>query len=218
MVKLIIGGTGSGKTSLVNLIPRFYDVTSGSVRVDGRDVRSYDTVTLRNKIGVVMQKAVLFRGTIRDNLKWGNEAATDEEIYEALRTAQAEEIVRQKKDGLDEMIEQEGRNLSGGQKQRLSIARALVKKPEILILDDSASALDYATDAALRKALKEMPGDTTVFIVSQRASSLMHADTIIVLDDGRAVGMGTHEELLKSCEVYQEIYYSQFEKKAGQGE
>ena len=214
----IIGGTGSGKSSLVNLIPRFYDVTGGSVRVDGRDVRSYDTVTLRDKIGVVMQKAVLFRGTIRDNLKWGNEAATDEEIYEALRTAQAEEIVRQKKDGLDEMIEQEGRNLSGGQKQRLSIARALVKKPEILILDDSASALDYATDAALRKALKEMPGDTTVFIVSQRASSLMHADTIIVLDDGRAVGMGTHDELLKSCEVYQEIYYSQFEKKAGQGE
>ena len=214
----IIGGTGSGKSSLVNLIPRFYDVTSGSVRVDGRDVRSYDTVTLRDKIGVVMQKAVLFRGTIRDNLKWGNEAATDEEIYEALRTAQAEEIVRQKKDGLDEMIEQEGRNLSGGQKQRLSIARALVKKPEILILDDSASALDYATDAALRKALKEMPGDTTVFIVSQRASSLMHADMIIVLDDGRAVGMGTHDELLKSCEVYQEIYYSQFEKKAGQGE
>ena len=214
----IIGGTGSGKSSLVNLIPRFYDVTSGSVRVDGRDVRSYDTVALRDKIGVVMQKAVLFRGTIRDNLKWGNEAATDEEIYEALRTAQAEEIVRQKKDGLDEMIEQEGRNLSGGQKQRLSIARALVKKPEILILDDSASALDYATDAALRKALKEMPGDTTVFIVSQRASSLMHADTIIVLDDGRAVGMGTHDELLKSCEVYQEIYYSQFEKKAGQGE
>ena len=214
----IIGGTGSGKSSLVNLIPRFYDVTSGSVRVDGRDVRSYDTVTLRNKIGVVMQKAVLFQGTIRDNLKWGNEAATDEEIYEALRTAQAEEIVRQKKDGLDEMIEQEGRNLSGGQKQRLSIARALVRKPEILILDDSASALDYATDAALRKALKEMPGDTTVFIVSQRASSLMHADMIIVLDDGRAVGMGTHEELLKSCEVYQEIYYSQFEKKAGQGE
>ena len=214
----IIGGTGSGKSSLVNLIPRFYDVTSGSVRVDGRDVRSYDTVTLRNKIGVVMQKAVLFQGTIRDNLKWGNEAATDEEIYEALRTAQAEEIVRQKKDGLDEMIEQEGRNLSGGQKQRLSIARALVRKPEILILDDSASALDYATDAALRRALKEMPGDTTVFIVSQRASSLMHADMIIVLDDGRAVGMGTHEELLKSCEVYQEIYYSQFEKKAGQGE
>ena len=214
----IIGGTGSGKSSLVNLIPRFYDVTDGSVRVDGRDVRSYDTVTLRDKIGIVMQKAVLFQGTIRDNLKWGNEAATDEEIYEALRTAQAEEIVRQKKDGLDEMIEQEGRNLSGGQKQRLSIARALVKKPEILILDDSASALDYATDAALRKALKEMPGDTTVFIVSQRASSLMHADMIIVLDDGRAVGMGTHEELLKSCEVYREIYYSQFEKKAGQGE
>ena len=214
----IIGGTGSGKSSLVNLIPRFYDVTSGSVRVDGRDVRSYDTVTLRDKIGVVMQKAVLFQGTIRENLKWGKEDATDEEIYEALRIAQAEEIVRQKKDGLDEKIEQEGRNLSGGQKQRLSIARALVKKPEILILDDSASALDYATDAALRKSLKEMPGDTTVFIVSQRASSLMHADMIIVLDDGRAVGMGTHDELLENCSVYREIYYSQFEKKAGQGE
>lgn len=209
----VIGGTGSGKSSLVNLIPRFYDVTSGHVLVDGRDVRTYDPASLRDKVGIVMQKAVLFHGSIRDNLKWGNENATDEELYEALRIAQAEEIVRNKENGLDEMIEQEGRNLSGGQKQRLSIARALVKKPEILILDDSASALDYATDAALRKALKNMPGDTTVFIVSQRASSLMHADTIIVLDDGNAVGIGTHEALLKSCSVYQEIYYSQFEKR-----
>lgn len=207
----VIGGTGSGKSSLVNLIPRFYDAEKGSVKVDGRDVREYDLTELRDKIGVVMQKAVLFKGTIRDNLKWGNENASDEELWEALRTAQAEEFVLQKKDKLDEKIEQEGRNLSGGQKQRISIARALVKKPEILILDDSASALDYATDAALRKSLKEMPGETTVFIVSQRASSLMHADTIIVLDDGNVAGMGTHEELLENCDVYQEIYYSQFE-------
>ena len=208
----VIGGTGSGKSSLVNLIPRFYDVESGSVKVDGKDVREYDLSVLRDKIGIVMQKAVLFQGTVRDNLKWGNENARDEELWEALRTAQAEEFVLQKKDGLDEMIEQEGRNLSGGQKQRLSIARALVKKPEILILDDSASALDYATDAELRRSLKQMPGETTVFIVSQRASSLMHADTIIVLDDGNVAGMGRHEELLKNCEVYQEIYYSQFER------
>ena len=208
----VIGGTGSGKSSLVNLIPRFYDVEKGSVKVDGVDVREYDLTALRDKIGVVMQKAVLFHGTIRENLKWGNENASDEELWEALRTAQAKEFVLQKKNQLNEMIEQEGRNLSGGQKQRLSIARALVKKPEILILDDSASALDYATDAALRKSLKEMPGETTVFIVSQRASSLMHADTIIVLDDGNVAGMGTHEELLKNCEVYQEIYYSQFER------
>lgn len=208
----VIGGTGSGKSSLVNLIPRFYDAEKGSVKVDGVDVKEYDLTALRDKIGVVMQKAVLFHGTIRENLKWGNENASDEELWEALRTAQAKEFVLQKKDQLDEMIEQEGRNLSGGQRQRLSIARALVKKPEILILDDSASALDYATDAALRKSLKEMPGETTVFIVSQRASSLMHADTIIVLDDGNVAGMGTHEELLKNCEVYQEIYYSQFER------
>ena len=207
----VIGGTGSGKSSLVNLIPRFYDVEKGSVKVDEKDVREYSLEELRNKIGMVMQKAVLFHGTIRDNLKWGNEEASDEELWEALKTAQAEEFVLKKEKKLDEMIEQEGRNLSGGQKQRLSIARALVKKPEILILDDSASALDYATDAALRKALKEMPGETTVFIVSQRASSLMHADTIIVLDDGNIAGMGKHEELLKNCEVYQEIYYSQFE-------
>ena len=208
----VIGGTGSGKSSLVQLIPRFYDVEGGCVKVDGRDVRNYELTELRDKIGIVMQKAVLFQGTIRDNLKWGKEDADDEELWEALRVAQAEEFVLQKKDKLDEMIEQEGRNLSGGQKQRLSIARALVKKPEILILDDSASALDYATDAALRKSLKGMPGETTVFIVSQRASSLMHADMIIVLEDGHVAGMGTHQELLASCQVYQEIYYSQFEQ------
>lgn len=206
----IIGGTGSGKSSLVNLIPRFYDVTAGAVKIDGKDVRDYNLTELRDKIGVVMQKAVLFKGTIRENLLWGNENATEEELWEALSIAQAKEFVEKKENMLDEMITQEGRNLSGGQKQRLSIARALVKKPEILILDDSASALDYATDAALRKALKEMPGDTTVFIVAQRASSLMHADKIIVLDDGEAQEIGTHEELLKNCEVYQEIYYSQF--------
>lgn len=209
----IIGGTGSGKTSLVHLIPRFYDVEQGSVRVDGKDVRDYDLTALRDKIGIVMQKAVLFKGTIRDNLRWGNEDADDEELWQALETAQAKEFVLQKDGGLDALIEQEGRNLSGGQKQRLSIARALVKKPEILILDDSASALDYATDAKLRKALKEMGGDTTVFIVSQRASSLMHADQIIVLDDGLIAGTGTHEQLLESCEIYQEIYYSQYEKR-----
>ncbi len=208
----VIGGTGSGKTTLGNLIPRFYDVEKGSVKVDGRDVREYSLSELRDKIGIVMQKAVLFKGTIRDNLLWGNENADDGELWDALRTAQAEEFVLQKKDGLDERIEQEGRNLSGGQKQRLSIARALVKKPEILILDDSASALDYATDAALRKSIREMPGETTVFIVSQRASSLLHADLIIVLDDGEVAGMGTHKELLENCEVYQEIYYSQFER------
>ncbi len=208
----VIGGTGSGKTSLVHLIPRFYDASEGSVRVDGVDVKDYDTVILRDKIGIVMQKAVLFKGTIRDNLLWGNDKASDEELWQALRIAQAEEFVIQKDGKLDAPIEQEGRNLSGGQKQRLSIARALVRKPEILILDDSASALDYATDAKLRKALKEMPGDTTVFIVSQRASSLMHADRIIVLDDGVVAGIGTHEQLLESCETYQEIYYSQFEK------
>ncbi len=213
----VIGGTGSGKSSLVHLIPRFYDVEKGSVKVDGQDVREIPLEVLRGKIGIVMQKAVLFQGTIRENLLWGNENATDEELWEALRTAQAEEFVLQKEKGLDEKIEQEGRNLSGGQKQRLSIARALVKKPEILILDDSASALDYATDAALRKSIKSMPGETTVFIVSQRASSLLHADQIIVLDDGEAAGMGTHDELLAGCQVYQEIYYSQFEKKQESG-
>lgn len=208
----IIGGTGSGKTSLVHLIPRFYDVEQGSVKVDGKDVRNYEPAALREKIGIVMQKAVLFKGTIRENLCWGNEEADDEALWQALETAQAKEFVLEKDGGLDAFIEQEGRNLSGGQKQRLSIARALVKKPEILILDDSASALDYATDAKLRKALKEMAGDTTVFIVSQRASSLMHADQIIVLDDGLIVGTGTHEQLLENCEIYQEIYYSQYER------
>ncbi len=180
--------------------------------MDGRDVRDYELPELRNKIGIVMQKAVLFKGTIRDNLLWGNEKASDEELWQALALAQAKEFVEQKDEKLDAFVEQEGRNLSGGQKQRLAIARALVKKPEILILDDSASALDYATDAKLRKALKDMEGDTTVFIVSQRASSLMHADKIIVLDDGAAAGMGTHRQLLESCEIYQEIYYSQYQK------
>ena len=213
----VIGGTGSGKTSLVHLIPRFYDVETGCVRVDGVDVRDYDLVSLRDKIGIVMQKAVLFQGTFRENLLWGNESASDEELWQALRISQAEEFVLQKEGGLDARIEQEGRNLSGGQKQRLSIARALVKKPEILILDDSASALDYATDAKLRKAIKEMPGETTVFIVSQRASSLMHADLIIVLDDGCVAAMGKHEQLLESCQVYQEIYYSQFENHSQSG-
>jgi len=211
----IIGGTGSGKSSLVHMIPRFYDATEGVVRVDGRDVKEYGMEELRQKIGMVLQKAVLFRGTIRENLLWGNGAATDEELWEALRVAQAKEFVEAKEGGLDAPVAQEGRNLSGGQRQRLTIARALVARPEILILDDSASALDYATDAALRKALKELPEDTTVFIVSQRASSLMHADQIIVLEDGEMAGCGTHEELLVDCEVYQEIYYSQFERKEG---
>ena len=205
----IVGPSGGGKTTLCNLIPRFYDATKGVVRVNGRDVRSYGMEELREKIGMVLQKAVLFSGTIRDNLLWGKGDATDEEIWEALRLAQAKEFVEAKEGGLDAPVAQEGRNLSGGQRQRLTIARALVAKPEILILDDSASALDYATDAALRKALKELSGETTVFIVSQRASSIMHADQIIVLEDGEIAGCGTHEELLADCEVYQEIYYSQ---------
>ena len=212
----VIGGTGSGKSTLVNLIPRFYDVTRGRVLVDGIDVRDMEPEKLRSKIGMVLQKAVLFRGTIRENLFWGNEGADDEEIWKALETAQAKEFVEQKEDGLDTMIEQEGRNLSGGQRQRLSIARALVRKPEILILDDSSSALDYATDLKLRQAIKALPGDMTVFIVSQRASSLMHADQILVLDDGDVVGLGTHEELLKNCETYREIYDTQVEKKTEQ--
>lgn len=214
----VIGGTGSGKSTLVNLIPRFYDVTRGRVLVDGIDVRDMQPEKLRSRIGMVLQKAVLFRGTIRENLFWGNEGATDEEIWQALETAQAKEFVEQKEDGLDTMIEQEGRNLSGGQRQRLSIARALVRKPEILILDDSSSALDYATDLKLRQAIKALPGDMTVFIVSQRASSLTHADQIIVLDDGDVAGLGTHEELLKTCATYQEIYYTQVEKKPEQQE
>mgnify|MGYP001050368591 CR=1 FL=1 len=208
----IIGGTGSGKSSVVNMIPRFYDASAGSVLVDGRDVRDYSVRELRQKIGVVLQKAVLFQGTIRDNLKWGKEDASDDELWEALTLSQAAEFVREKDGQLDAKIEQGGKNLSGGQKQRLTIARALVKKPEILILDDSASALDYATDAKLRSAIKGMDGNTTVFIVSQRTASIMHADLILVLDDGRLAGIGTHEQLLAECGVYREIYESQFKK------
>lgn len=210
----VIGGTGSGKSSLVHLIPRFYDATAGTVRVDGQDVKSCGMEELRGKIGVVLQKAVLFRGTIRENLLWGNGDATDKELWEALDAAQAREFVEAKEGGLDAAVAQEGRNFSGGQRQRLTIARALVGKPEILILDDSASALDYATDAALRKALKTLPWEATVFIVSQRASSIIHADQIIVLEDGEMAGCGTHEELLAGCGVYQEIYYSQFAKQS----
>lgn len=206
----VIGGTGSGKSSLVNLIPRFYDCTKGTVRIDGRDVKAYGMEELRGKVGIVLQRAVLFRGTIRENLLWGRKDASDEELWEALSRAQAKEFVEAKEGGLDAPVAQEGRNLSGGQRQRLTIARALVGRPKILILDDSASALDYATEAALRTAIKELPGDTTVFIVSQRASSIRHADQIIVLEDGEMAGLGTHEELLAGCEVYQEIYYSQF--------
>ena len=208
----IIGGTGSGKSSVVNMIPRFYDASAGSVTVDGKDVRDYSVRELREKIGVVLQKAVLFQGTIRDNLKWGKEDASDEELWEALTLSQAADFVKEKDGQLDAKIEQGGKNLSGGQRQRLTIARALVKKPEILILDDSASALDYATDAKLRSAIKGMDGNATVFIVSQRTASIMHADRILVLDDGRLAGMGTHEELLAQCEVYREIYESQFKK------
>lgn len=208
----VIGGTGSGKSSLVNLIPRFYDCTKGTVRIDGRDVKTYGMEELRGKVGIVLQRAVLFRGTIRENLLWGRKDASDEELWEALSRAQAKEFVEAKEGGLDAPVAQEGRNLSGGQRQRLTIARALVGRPKILILDDSASALDYATEAALRTAIKELPGETTVFIVSQRASSIRHADQIIVLEDGEMAGLGTHEELLAGCEVYQEIYYSQFEK------
>lgn len=208
----IIGGTGSGKTSLVHMIPRFYDVASGSVLVDGTYTREYDVNALRDKIGIVMQKAVLFKGTIRDNIKWGKPDATDEEINEAIATAQASEVVAGKEGGLDYELEQGGKNLSGGQRQRMTIARALVKKPEILILDDSASALDFATDAALRTAIREMKNAPTTFIVSQRAASVMYADKIIVLDDGRIAGMGTHDELLDSCDIYSETYYSQFPK------
>lgn len=211
----IIGGTGSGKSSVVNLIPRFYDVTSGFIKVDGKDVKDYPLEELRGKIGTVLQKAVLFHGTIRENLKCGNPDATEEDLNRAITVAQAKEFVDNKEGRLDFEIEQGGKNLSGGQRQRLTIARAVVKKPEILILDDSASALDFATDAALRKAIREMEGETTVFIVSQRAASIQHADRIVVLDDGKIVGLGTSEELLESCEVYQEIYNSQFKKQEG---
>lgn len=208
----IIGGTGSGKSSLVSLIPRFYDVREGCVKVDGTDVRDYDLQQLRGKVGIVLQKAVLFAGTIRENLLWGNENATEEELKEAIHAAQADEVVFDGKGGLDAVVEQEGRNFSGGQKQRLTIARALVRHPEILILDDSASALDFATDAKLRKAIRELSGEMTVFIVSQRASTIQYADQILVLDDGEIAGCGTHEELLEHCSVYQETYYSQFPK------
>ena len=204
----IIGGTGSGKSSIVNLIPRFYDVTKGEVRIGGVNVKDYELDVLREKVGIVPQKAVLFKGTIRENICWGKEDATEEEIWQALRTAQAEDFVKEK--GLDFVVEQGGRNLSGGQRQRLTIARALVKIPDILIMDDSASALDFATDAKLRGAISAMPGHMTVFIVSQRAASMMNADKIIVLDDGDIAGIGTHTELLSNCEIYREIYESQF--------
>lgn len=208
----IIGGTGCGKSSIVNLIPRFYDATGGEVKVNGVNVKDQPVEKLRDIVGMVMQKAVLFKGTIRDNMKWGNENATDAEIYDVLDISQSREFVEQKPDKLDEMIEQGGKNLSGGQKQRLTIARALVKKPQILILDDSASALDFATDAKLRKAIASMEGKMTVFIVSQRTSSIQHADKIVVLDDGQIVMIGTHEELLEKCEEYREIHYSQISK------
>ena len=208
----VIGGTGSGKSSLVHLIPRFYDVSAGAVYVNGIDVREYDLEVLRSKIGMVMQKAVLFAGTIRENMKWGNQSATDEEIWNALRLAQAEDVVRGKEGELDFVIEQEGRNLSGGQRQRLTIARALVKNPDILILDDSASALDYATDAKLREALRTLSKEKTIFIVSQRTSSIRHADLILVMDDGVVTHQGTHDSLLENCEIYREIYESQFKK------
>ena len=211
----IIGGTGSGKSSVVNLIPRFYDVTEGQVMVDGMDVREYKITDLRDKIGIVPQKAVLFAGTVRSNLAWGKEDATEEEMQQALSVAQAAEVVDKKDGKLDAEVEQGGKNFSGGQKQRLTIARALVKQPEILIMDDSSSPLDYATDATLRQAIHNMPNRPTVFIVSQRAASIMYADKIIVLDDGTVAGTGTHEELLKDCSVYQEIYYSQFKRTEG---
>lgn len=214
----IIGGTGSGKSSLVNLIPRFYDATAGKVLIDGKNVKDYKVSEVRSIVGIVMQKAVLFKGSIRENMKWGNDKATDDEINFALENAQAAEIVAGKEGGLDYMIEQSGRNLSGGQKQRFTIARALVRRPKVLILDDSASALDFATDAKLRKSLKQLGYEPTTFIVSQRTSSIKHADMILVLDDGKVVGKGTHDELLENCEVYHEIYMSQFKDKKADGE
>ena len=206
----IIGGTGSGKSSLVNLIPAFYPVSEGTIFLEGKNLQEYDKAELRNRMGIVPQKAVLFAGTVRSNLLWGKEDATEEELWQALEIAQAKEIVENKEGKLDAVIAQNGRNLSGGQRQRLSIARALVRKPEILILDDSASALDYATDAKLRQSIQRIEGGVTTFIVSQRASSIRHADKIIVLDDGEMAGIGTHSELLANCGVYQEIYYSQY--------
>ncbi len=208
----VIGGTGSGKSSLINLIPRFYDVNGGSVTIDGHDVKDYNLEALRERIGIVPQKAVLFHGSIRDNIKWGKEDATDEEIFEALEIAQAKEVVEGKENGLDYMVAQGGKNFSGGQKQRLTIARALVRKPEILILDDSASALDYLTDKKLREAIAGMKNPPTTFIVSQRSSAVLSCDKIIVLDNGQIEGIGTHEELLKTCDLYREIYDSQFKK------
>lgn len=208
----VIGSTGSGKTSLVNLIPRFYDVTGGCVLVDGVDVRDYDTKALRSKIGVVSQKKALFAGTVRDNIRFGKQDATDEEIWQALKTAQAKQMIEDKSGQLDFVLEQEGKNLSGGQRQRMTIARALVRKPEVLILDDAASALDYATGAALNKALRNTDFAPTVIIVSQRVAAIRNADTIVVLDEGEIVGMGTNDELLRSCEVYKEIFDSQLEK------
>lgn len=208
----IIGGTGSGKSTLVHLIPRFYDVTEGTVTVDGQNVQSYPLEVLRSKVGIVMQKAVLFKGSIRDNLLWGNENATEEELMEALELSQSLEFVEKKQDDIDSFVEQGGRNLSGGQKQRLTIARALVRKPEILIFDDSTSALDYATDARLRNGLKNLSYHPTIFMVSQRTSSIRHADKILVLEDGKVIGMGTHDELLSTCEVYREIHQSQYQE------
>jgi len=208
----VIGGTGSGKSTLVNLISRLYDVHSGEVLLDGINVKEFDTVSLRRAIGMVPQKASLFQGTIRQNLKWGRADATDAELWAALETAQAREVVKAKDGELDAKVEQGGVNFSGGQRQRLTIARALVRKPAILILDDSASALDYATDANLRMAIRKMDNPPTTFIVSQRAASVRYADFILVLDEGELVGMGTHEELLEDCGVYQEIYYSQFSR------
>ena len=208
----VIGGTGSGKSSFVQMIPRFYDATAGRVLVDGKDVKTYQPEVLRDKIGIVPQKAVLFKGSVRENIRWGKEDASDEEIWKALTAAQAKDFVEDKEGGLDFMITQGGKNLSGGQKQRLTIARALVMQPEILILDDSASALDYATDAALRKSIKELDADMTVFIVSQRTASVLHADKIIVLEDGEIAGIGTHKELLETCPVYKEIHDSQASK------
>jgi ABC-type multidrug transport system fused ATPase/permease subunit len=208
----IIGGTGAGKTTLVNLIPHFYDAAEGEVYVNGVNANAVGDEKLRDMCGIVPQKAVLFKGTIRENIQWGNNFATDEEIDEALKIACADDVVKSKQNGLDEIVEQGGKNFSGGQRQRLTIARALVKKPQILILDDSASALDYATDAKLRHNLTTLDYNPTVFIVSQRTSSIRHADKIIVLDGGKLVGFGTHEELLKNCEVYKEIHYSQYQK------
>ena len=208
----VIGGTGSGKTSFVSLIPRYYDATGGNVFINGTDVKEMKTESLREQISVVMQKVQLFKGTIRSNMLMGNRDATDEQIWKALEIAQAKEFVEGKDGGLDAVVEQGGKNLSGGQRQRMTIARAIVGEPQILILDDSSSALDYATDASLRKAIQNMDSKPTLFIVSQRAASLMHADQIVVLDDGCVAGIGTHEELLKNCEVYQEIYYSQFQR------